>query len=89
MPKVTVDRLSLAFRMYGPAGCSPCEDCNGLAFSMAGNSAVHERNRNHRGRRLRGIANIVLIIRRSVWNFPVAIAMVSLYFVMIPRGEAV
>ncbi len=29
-----------------------------------------------------GIANIVLIIRRSVWNFPVAIVMVSLYFVI-------
>lgn len=29
---------------------------------------------------LLGLANIVLIIRRSVWNFPVAIAMVSLYF---------
>lgn len=27
-----------------------------------------------------GIANIALIIRRSVWNFPVAIVMVSLYF---------
>jgi nicotinamide mononucleotide transporter len=31
---------------------------------------------------LLGLANIVLIIRRSVWNFPVAIAMVSLYFVI-------
>jgi nicotinamide mononucleotide transporter len=31
---------------------------------------------------LLGIANIVLIIRRSVWNFPVAIVMVSLYFVI-------
>jgi nicotinamide mononucleotide transporter len=31
---------------------------------------------------LLGIANIVLIIRRSVWNFPVGIAMVSLYFVI-------
>lgn len=31
---------------------------------------------------LLGIANILLIIRRSVWNFPVAIAMVSLYFVI-------
>jgi nicotinamide mononucleotide transporter len=29
-----------------------------------------------------GIINIVLIIRRSMWNFPVAIAMVSLYFVI-------
>jgi nicotinamide mononucleotide transporter len=27
-----------------------------------------------------GIANIVLIIRRSVWNYPFGIAMVSLYF---------
>jgi nicotinamide mononucleotide transporter len=31
---------------------------------------------------LLGIANIFLIIRRSVWNFPVAIVMVSLYFVI-------
>lgn len=31
---------------------------------------------------LLGIANIFLIIRRSVWNFPVAIAMVSLYFLI-------
>lgn len=31
---------------------------------------------------LLGIANILLIIGRSVWNFPVAIAMVSLYFVI-------
>lgn len=29
-----------------------------------------------------GIINILLIIRRSVWNFPVAIAMVSLYFMI-------
>jgi nicotinamide mononucleotide transporter len=29
-----------------------------------------------------GIANIVLIIRRSVWNYPFAIAMVSLYFII-------
>jgi nicotinamide mononucleotide transporter len=31
---------------------------------------------------LLGITNIVLIIRRSVWNFPVAIVMVALYFVI-------
>lgn len=31
---------------------------------------------------LLGIANIVLIIWRSVWNFPVAIVMVGLYFVI-------
>lgn len=31
---------------------------------------------------LLGIANIILIIRRSVWNFPVAIAMVALYFII-------
>jgi nicotinamide mononucleotide transporter len=31
---------------------------------------------------LLGIANILLIIKRSVWNFPVAIIMVSLYFVI-------
>ena len=29
---------------------------------------------------LLGIANIVLIIRRSVWNYPFAVAMVTLYF---------
>lgn len=29
-----------------------------------------------------GIANIILIIRRSVWNFPVAIVMVTLYFLI-------
>lgn len=29
-----------------------------------------------------GIANIVLLIRRSVWNYPFAIAMVSLYFII-------
>ena len=29
---------------------------------------------------LLGIANIVLIIRRSVWNYPFALAMVTLYF---------
>ncbi len=29
---------------------------------------------------LLGIANILLIIRRSVWNYPFAIAMVTLYF---------
>lgn len=31
---------------------------------------------------LLGVANIVLIIRRSIWNFPVALAMVSLYGVI-------
>lgn len=29
---------------------------------------------------LLGIANIVLVIRRSVWNYPFGIAMVTLYF---------
>jgi nicotinamide mononucleotide transporter len=29
---------------------------------------------------LLGIANIILIIRRSVWNYPFALAMVALYF---------
>jgi nicotinamide mononucleotide transporter len=29
---------------------------------------------------LLGIANIVLIIKRSVWNYPFALAMVSIYF---------
>lgn len=31
---------------------------------------------------LLGIANIVLIIRRSIWNYPFAMLMVSLYFVI-------
>lgn len=31
---------------------------------------------------LLGLANIILIIRRSVWNFPVAIVMVALYFLI-------
>ena len=31
---------------------------------------------------LLGVANIILIVRRSVWNFPVALAMVSLYAVI-------
>jgi nicotinamide mononucleotide transporter len=31
---------------------------------------------------LLGIANILLIIRRSVWNYPFGIAMVTLYFVI-------
>lgn len=34
-----------------------------------------------------GVANILLIIRRSVWNFPVAIAMVSLYFVIFREAK--
>lgn len=34
-----------------------------------------------------GIANIILIIRRSVWNFPVAIAMVALYFVIFREAK--
>ncbi len=36
---------------------------------------------------LLGIANILLIIRRSVWNFPVAIAMVALYFVIFREAK--
>lgn len=28
---------------------------------------------------LLGLANIILVIRRSVWNFPFALAMVTLY----------
>ena len=36
---------------------------------------------------LLGVANIVLIIRRSVWNFPVAIVMVSLYFVIFREAK--
>lgn len=31
---------------------------------------------------LLGLANILLVVRRSVWNFPVAIAMVSLFAVI-------
>jgi nicotinamide mononucleotide transporter len=31
---------------------------------------------------LLGVANIVLIVRRSIWNFPFALAMVSLYAVI-------
>ena len=29
-----------------------------------------------------GLANIVLLVRRSIWNFPFGIAMVSLYAVI-------
>lgn len=36
---------------------------------------------------LLGIANIVLIIRRSVWNFPVAIVMVALYFLIFREAK--
>jgi nicotinamide mononucleotide transporter len=36
---------------------------------------------------LLGIMNIVLIIRRSVWNFPVAIVMVSLYFMIFREAK--
>lgn len=36
---------------------------------------------------LLGIANILLIIRRSVWNFPVAIAMVALYFIIFREAK--
>jgi nicotinamide mononucleotide transporter len=36
---------------------------------------------------LLGIANIVLIIRRSVWNYPFAIAMVSLYFAIFREAK--
>lgn len=36
---------------------------------------------------LLGIVNILLIIRRSVWNFPIAIAMVSLYFVIFREAK--
>ncbi len=31
---------------------------------------------------LLGIANIILIVRRNIWNFPAALAMVSLYAVI-------
>jgi nicotinamide mononucleotide transporter len=34
-----------------------------------------------------GVANIVLIIRRSIWNFPVALAMVSLYAVIFAEAK--
>jgi nicotinamide mononucleotide transporter len=36
---------------------------------------------------LLGIANIILIIRRSVWNYPFAMAMVSLYFVIFREAK--
>ena len=36
---------------------------------------------------LLGIANILLIIRRSVWNFPIAIVMVGLYFVIFREAK--
>jgi nicotinamide mononucleotide transporter len=36
---------------------------------------------------LLGIANILLIIRRSVWNFPVAVVMVALYFVIFREAK--
>lgn len=29
-----------------------------------------------------GIANVVLLVRRSIWNFPFGLAMVALYFVI-------
>lgn len=34
-----------------------------------------------------GIANIVLVIRRSVWNFPVAMVMVALYFLIFREAK--
>lgn len=34
-----------------------------------------------------GIVNILLIIRRSVWNYPFAIAMVSLYFIIFREAK--
>lgn len=36
---------------------------------------------------LLGVANIMLIIRRSVWNFPIAIVMVGLYFVIFREAK--
>lgn len=36
---------------------------------------------------LLGIANIVLIVRRSIWNFPAALAMVSLYAVIFAQAK--
>jgi nicotinamide mononucleotide transporter len=34
-----------------------------------------------------GVANIILIIRRSVWNYPLALVMVSLYFVIFQEAK--
>jgi nicotinamide mononucleotide transporter len=34
-----------------------------------------------------GVANIILIIRRSVWNYPFALLMVSLYFVIFREAK--
>jgi nicotinamide mononucleotide transporter len=34
-----------------------------------------------------GLANILLVIRRSIWNFPVAMAMVSLFFVLFAQAK--
>jgi nicotinamide mononucleotide transporter len=36
---------------------------------------------------LLGLANILLVIGRSIWNFPVAIAMVSLFFVLFAEAK--
>lgn len=34
-----------------------------------------------------GLANIILVVRRSIWNYPVALAMVSLYGVVFLRAH--
>ena len=34
-----------------------------------------------------GLANIVLIVRRSLWNYPFGIAMVALYFVIFVEAK--
>ena len=34
-----------------------------------------------------GVLNIVLIVRRSVWNYPFGLAMVSLYFVVFAEAR--
>lgn len=36
---------------------------------------------------LLGVANIILVIRRSIWNFPAALAMVSLYAVIFTQAQ--
>ncbi|HEX9931343.1 MAG TPA: nicotinamide mononucleotide transporter, partial [Allosphingosinicella sp.] len=34
-----------------------------------------------------GLANVALVVRRSVWNYPFGIAMVSLYFFVFAEAK--
>lgn len=34
-----------------------------------------------------GVVNVALVVRRSVWNYPFALAMVSLYFVVFTEAQ--